>query len=47
MRHSTIKLTGDLYGKLSKEDIAEEVWALPALSIPTGGQLLKLELIGR
>ena len=31
MRHSTIKLTADLYGQLGMEDVAEAVWTLPPL----------------
>jgi len=34
MRHSTIKLTADLYGELGMEDVAEEVWILPSLFPP-------------
>jgi integrase len=31
MRHSTIKLTADLYCDLGLEDVAEQVWTLPSL----------------
>jgi hypothetical protein len=31
MRHSTIKLTADLYGELGMEDVAEDVWTLPPM----------------
>jgi hypothetical protein len=40
MGHSTIKLTADLYGELGMEDVAEDVWTLPALTpkvVPTAG----------
>jgi hypothetical protein len=35
MRHSTIKLSADLYSELGTEDMAEEVWTLPNL-FPSG-----------
>lgn len=33
MRHSTIKLTADLYCELGMEDVAENVWSLPPLNV--------------
>jgi integrase len=35
MRHSTIKLTADLYNDLGLEDIGKTVWSLPPLCAPT------------
>jgi integrase len=35
MRHSTIKLTADLYTDLGLEDIGKTVWSLPPLFVPT------------
>lgn len=31
MRHLRLQMTADLYGDLEMEDVAEEVWELPAL----------------
>jgi len=31
MRHSTLKLTTDLYGELGIEDLGREVWDLPPI----------------
>jgi len=31
MRHLTLGMTADLYADLEMEDVAEEVWVLPAL----------------
>ncbi|MFO0880754.1 MAG: hypothetical protein U0840_25760 [Gemmataceae bacterium] len=36
MRHSTIKLTADLYGELGIDDLGEDVWALPPLGVLEG-----------
>ena len=33
MRHATIALTADLYGKLGIDDLGEKVWSLPSLGI--------------
>ena len=33
MRHQTIGLTADLYGKLGIDDLGEKVWTLPSLGI--------------
>ena len=35
LRHSTITLTADLYGKLGMDDVAEDVWTLPPMSTST------------
>jgi hypothetical protein len=39
MRHSTIKLTADLYTDLGMTDVAEDCWALEPLfdRLPTAG----------
>ncbi len=46
MRHSTIKLTADLYGELGIDDLGEDVWSLPPLrafegnsGAPTGAHM--------
>ena len=31
MRHATIALTADLYGKLGIDDLEEKVWNLPSV----------------
>ncbi|MFO0878158.1 MAG: hypothetical protein U0840_12480 [Gemmataceae bacterium] len=36
MRHSTIKLTADLYGELGIDDLGEDVWSLPPLGVLEG-----------
>ncbi|HEV3256439.1 MAG TPA: hypothetical protein VG013_06110 [Gemmataceae bacterium] len=41
MRHLTLQMTADLYGQLEMEDVAEEVWTLPAL-FPTANPTVQL-----
>jgi integrase len=37
MRHGTITLTADLYNDLNLTDVAEQLWTLPRLFPPAGG----------
>ena len=41
MRHGTIGLTADLYGKLGIDDLGEDVWNLPPIlgAVPAKGAL--------
>ena len=38
MRHSTSKLTADLYGELGIDDVGEDVWNLPTLFPSSEGE---------
>jgi hypothetical protein len=44
MRHSTIKLTADVYNDLGLEDIGKTVWTLPPLNSATPKDQRKAEM---